>query len=109
MKPRLVLGFGLLVLIAGGCGASTATPSAVDDALIRSAFGVCTDQIHVGQSSSVAGVTCNDVCRVFGFSSCEYRAGQSGYALCTPADPSRSGACEDVFKQDWSSQCLCKR
>jgi hypothetical protein len=111
--PRL-LGVVLIAVAAAACSsgpASTLAPGAggTQDALVRGAFGVCTDGVHVGQSAPVAGITCSDVCSVLGFSGCEYRAGQSGLEACTPVSPERSGACTDVFKDNWSSQCLCTR
>jgi len=114
MKMRPLLCVGLLLLLTAGCGGGSAFSTAPDsigtqDARIKGAFGVCADGIHVGQSAPVAEVTCTDVCRVLGFAGCEYRAGQAGLVACTPVDPSRSGACNDAFKEGWSSQCRCKR
>jgi hypothetical protein len=114
MKLPQLLGVGLLALAAAACsGGSASTPApeagGTQDTLMRGAFRVCADGIHIGQSAPAAGVTCSDVCRVLGFGGCEYRAGQAGLEACTPVNPSRSGECADVFKDNWSSQCLCTR
>ena len=114
MKLPRLLGVGILVMAAAACSggsASTPAPAAggTQDALIRSAFGVCTDGIHVGQSAPAAGVICGDVCRVLGFAGCNYRAGQAGLEACAPANPERSGSCTDALQDNWSSQCRCTR
>ena len=110
-RRRRVLVLAVILAAVAACGGSAATPAGgaggASDDTIRGAFGVCADKVHVGQSQAASGVTCADVCRVLGFSGCEYRAGQAGMEACTPANPDRSGSCTDVFKEGWSSQCRC--
>jgi hypothetical protein len=89
----------------GQCGTSCGTDEQV--AAILSAFEPCDSGNSVGQSSGVAGVTCEQVCCAFGFAGCEYRGAQVDYDACNPTPPPATGDCDDVFQASWSSQCVC--
>jgi len=83
------------------------TCGAVDVARIGAHFVSCGDGARVGQNESAPGVTCNDVCCTFGFAGCSHRAAQASFAACTPGSPTPTGSCDDVFQDQWSSQCVC--
>jgi hypothetical protein len=78
-------------------------------ALIESAFVACEAVGYVGQIDMAAGVTCAEVCCVFGYGGCSHRAAQLGLDGCTPEMPEPVGACEDMFEGGaWSNQCVCR-
>jgi hypothetical protein len=79
----------------------------VDVAAIQAAFIECPDPGFLGQTASVHGVTCADICCAFSFAGCSHRAAQADFNACMPADPPPSGTCGDVFQPAWSSQCVC--
>lgn len=80
-----------------------------DESLVTSAFAECPTPGFLGQIADGAGVTCAQVCCVFGYPDCLHRAAQGGFEACMPEMPMMTGACEDVFEQGWSNQCVCAR
>lgn len=75
---------------------------------ITSSFADCTGgDGRVGQTASASDVTCLQVCCALGYSGCRFRAAQAGYDACSPSSPPMSGTCSDVFRDAWSSQCVC--
>ena len=94
------------VPVKTGCPLSTC--GGVDESLIKAHFLPCPDGKHLGQVAPAAGVTCAEVCCVFGFAGCSQRAAQSSFDPCLPAKPAKSGSCADVFQDQWSSQCACE-
>jgi hypothetical protein len=87
-----------------GCG--TLCPGA-DLRYLRERFVPCGDGGRVGQSASAPGATCKDVCCALGFPGCSRRAAQSSFGACNIQNPWTSGGCDDVFQDQWSSQCIC--
>ena len=87
-------------------GCSTPCPGA-DLEFLRERFVGCDDGGRVGQRATAPGATCNDVCCALGFPGCSYRAAQSNFGACNIQNPWRSGDCDDVFQDGWSSQCIC--
>jgi len=78
-----------------------------DVAAIQAAFVECISPGFIGQSKSISGVTCWDICCAFGINNCSHRAAQADYNACMPDNPPPSGDCADVFQPAWSSQCSC--
>jgi hypothetical protein len=85
---------------AGGCQTQ-------HGALIAASFRACPGTSNVGQVAPAGGVTCSEVCCALGFVGCAYRAAQSDFATCELPNPARTGSCSDVFRENWSSQCVC--
>jgi hypothetical protein len=88
-----------------GC-AETRCPG-VDLEYLRERFVSCEDGGRVGQSANAPGATCKDVCCALDFPGCNHRAAQSGFGACNIRNPWMSGGCDDVFQEQWSSQCIC--
>ncbi|HET6583000.1 MAG TPA: hypothetical protein VFG69_06130 [Nannocystaceae bacterium] len=91
-------------LDCGSCGPACGTDTQV--AAILAAFEPCAGA-QLGQTSGVAGVTCEQICCAFGFEGCEYRGAQADYDACNPSPAPATGSCSDVFQASWSSQCVC--
>lgn len=87
------------------CPAATCAGAYTD--FIKSHFVPCADGQHVGQVASAPGVTCEQVCCVFGHPSCSHRSAQASFDACSPDNPTKTGGCADVFQEQWSSQCAC--
>lgn len=78
-----------------------------DVAAIQAAFVECISPGYFGQTKSISGVTCWNICCAFGIFNCSHRAAQAGYDACEPNAPEAVGGCDDVFQDAWSSQCFC--
>ncbi|MCC6901410.1 MAG: hypothetical protein IT377_20725 [Polyangiaceae bacterium] len=93
--------------LAVKAGCSLAACGGADESWIKSHFMPCDDGEHIGQVASAPGVTCEQVCCVFGRAGCAHRAAQAGFDACVPANPAPTGACSDVLQAQWSSACAC--
>lgn len=89
-----------------GAAAGSCATVAVEN-LIASSFSDCGDDARIGQFGFAAGVTCSQVCCMFGFDSCVHQAAQSNPSLCTPEGAPIIGDCNEVFPNNWMYQCLC--
>ena len=90
-----------------GSAAGQCATVAVED-LIMSSFSDCGDDARIGQYEFAAGVTCSQVCCMFGFDSCVHQAGQNNPFFCTPEGAPLIGGCNEVFPPNWMYQCLCE-
>jgi hypothetical protein len=88
---------------ADACG----TPAVIDS--IEALFFDCPGDVgRIGQGDPVPGVTCEEVCCVFGYSRCVAQAAQDVPLFCEPEAPAPVGDCSEVFPNNWTYQCLCE-
>jgi hypothetical protein len=75
---------------------------------IEAVFFDCGEDGRIGQGDPVGGITCEQVCCIFGYSGCLAQAAQDVPFFCVPDGPAVVGDCDDVFPNNWTYQCLCQ-
>lgn len=84
------------------------TPVPAPTINLKKEWLACDDSYtRIGQLEPSPGVSCTEVCISVG-KSCLYRAAQADFNACVPANPPRSGHCDDVPNSKGSSQCVCQ-